>query len=137
MNSRPRSALTLALLGLITVIVTACGTGSSYLTPSASTTTMMAGWEQRLSLEWTTEPDGSNTRRVTGYIYNGYGESVLRVRVLAQALDQSGTVVGQRIEWVPDGVSGFERRYFIVPHLPVADRYRVTIWDYTGKQRGQ
>jgi hypothetical protein len=94
----------------------------------------MAGWEQHFTLEWTPEPEGSNARRVTGYIYNRHGEAAVGVRVLAQAVDGSGAVIGQRIEFVPQGVGGFGRKYFIVPHLPIADTYRVTIWDYTWLQ---
>jgi hypothetical protein len=94
----------------------------------------MAGWEQHFTMEWTTEPEGTNARRITGYIYNLHGESAVSVRVLAQALDGSGAVIGQRIEWVPQGVGGFGRKYFIVPHLPIANTYRVTIWDYTWLQ---
>jgi hypothetical protein len=119
---------------LIASIVTACGSTSSYLTPSESTTTLMAGWEQHFTLEWTPEPEEGNARRITGYLYNRHGEAAVSVRVLAQALNQSGAVVGQRIEWVPEGVTGFGRSYFIVPHLPIADTYRVTVWDYTWQQ---
>ena len=34
-------------------------------------------------------------------------------------------MVGQRIAFVPGGVSGFGRAYFEVPNLPAADHYRV------------
>jgi len=40
-------------------------------------------------------------------------------------------VLGERIEWIPGGVSGFGRAYFEIPHLPAADRYLVTVWDYS------
>ena len=131
---RPQSLLALARVGLIASIVTGCGSTSSYLTPSGSTTTLMAGWEQHFTLEWTAEPEAENARRITGYIYNGHGEAAVSVRLLAQALSQSGEVIGQRIEWVPEGVTGFGRSYFIIPHLPVAATYRVTVWDYTWQQ---
>jgi hypothetical protein len=134
MTARLKSFLALARFGLIAVSVTACGTASGYLTPSGSTTTLMYGWEQHFSLEWTPEPEGNNARQISGYIYNRHGEAAVSVRVLAQGLDQSGAVVGQRIEWVPEGVTGFGRTYFIVPHLPIADTYRVSIWDYTWQQ---
>jgi hypothetical protein len=127
--------LVLVRVGLIAGIVTGCGMGSSYLTPSESTTTLMAGWEQHFTLEWTPEPEGGNARRITGYIYNRRGDGAVSVRVLAQASDGSGAVIGQRIEWVPEGVDGFGRTYFIVTHLPIADTYRVTIWDYNSKQK--
>ena len=94
----------------------------------------MWGWERHFSLEWTVESEKGGGRRVTGYVTNHHGEFALSVRLLAQALDQSGAVVGQRIEWIPSGVTGFSRAYFEVPRLPAADTYRVTVWAYTWLQ---
>jgi hypothetical protein len=130
----PRSILAVAQLGLIAVAPTACGTTSSYLTPSGSTTTLMAGWEYRFKIEWAVELEQGGARRLRGYVSSQHGGFSDHVRLLAQALDPTGTVVGQRIEWVPRGVGGFGRRYFEVPHLPPADHYRVTVWDYTFHQ---
>jgi hypothetical protein len=116
------------------VAVTACTTASSYLTPSASTTTLMAGWDRWFRLEWSVEREADGTNRVTGYITNQYGDAAESVRVLAQALDAPGAVVGQRIVWVPGSLTGFSRRYFEVPRLPVADHYQVSVWDYSFRQ---
>lgn len=71
---------------------------------------------------------------VSGYLYNHHGESALNVRLLAQALDRAGAVIGQRIEVVPGGVNGFGRAYFTVAQVPAADKYSVTVWDYTWLQ---
>jgi hypothetical protein len=117
-------------LGLVVVTTAACGTASSYLTPSGSTTTLMAGWERRFMIDWTVEPEQSDARRLRGYVHNQHGDSAEQVRVLAQALDASGAVIGQRITWVPGAIGGFGRAYFEVPHLPPADHYRLTVWDY-------
>jgi hypothetical protein len=94
----------------------------------------MWGWERHFSLEWTVQPEKGGGRRLSGYVYNHHGEFALSVRLLAQALDPAGAVVGQRIEWVPQGVGGFGRTYFEVPHLPPSDNYRVTVWEYTWLQ---
>ena len=118
-------------LGLIAVVTAACGTTSHSLTPSSSVTTLMAGWEHRFTLDWTVEPELGGARRLRGYVYNQYGGRAESVRLLGQAFDPSGVVLGQRIEWVPGGVGGFGRAYFEVPYLPPADKYRVTVWDYT------
>jgi len=123
--------LTVARLGLIAVVMTACGTVSSHLTPSTSTTTLMVGWERHFALEWTVEPEHEGARRLRGYVNSQYGEFATTVRLLAQALDPSGAVVDQRIVWVPGGVSGFGRAYFEIRHLPAADHYRVSVWDYS------
>jgi hypothetical protein len=117
-------------LALITVLATACATGS-YVTSSGSTTTLMAGWERHFALEWTVEVEQDGTRRLRGYVQNQHGEAVEQVRVLARALDAPGAVVGQRINWVPGTVGGFGRAYFEVPNLPPADSYMLTVWDYT------
>src|SRR5437899_8454676 len=130
MTATPRAILAVARLAVITVAMTACGTASSYLTPSTSTTTLMAGWDRWFKLEWSVERERGGTSRITGYVTSQHGEGADAVRVLAQALDASGAVVGQQIAWVPRGVSGFPHRYFEVPRLPFANHYQVCGWYY-------
>jgi len=133
MTARPKSFLALARLILIAVTVTACGTASGYLTPSGSTTTttLMAGWERHFVIDWTVEPEQGGARRIRGYVTSLHGEAAEPVRLLAQALDSSGAVVGQRIGWIPGGVNGFQRAYFEIAPLPSAAQYRVSVWDYS------
>jgi len=104
------------------------------VTPSASTTTLTAGWERHFTLEWTVEPDRGGARRLAGYVTSQHGAQAEPVRLLAQALDASDAVVGQRLGFVPGGVGGFQRAYFEFADLPSADRYRVSVWDYTLQQ---
>ena len=124
----------IAQLGLIAVAVTACGTTASYLTPSGSTTTLMAGWERHFTLDWTMKPEAGDTRQLEGHIFNQHGEYAVDVSLLAHALDGAGGIVGHRIAWVAGGVAGFGRSFFIIQHLPPADHYRVTVWTYTFHQ---
>jgi len=128
----PRVRLVL-LAGLIVAMLTACATNGDR-PPLTSATTLTAGWEQHFTLEWAPAPGQGGARRVTGYVYNRHGEYAMHLRLLAQALDTGGAVVGQRIAFVPGGVSGFGRAYFEVPNLPAADHYRVSVWDYTWHQ---
>jgi hypothetical protein len=123
-------------LGLIAVVTAACGTTSRSLTPSASITTLMAGWERHFTLEWTIESEPGGGRALRCYVYNGHGDPVKEVRLLALAFDPSGAVVGQSIVWVPAGIGGFGRAYFEVSHLPLADTYKVSVWAYTFSGRG-
>ena len=119
---------------LITAIVTmteACAGTGAEPPLSMTATTLMYGWEHHFSIEWTAAQQGPNARKVSGYVYNQHGEAATHLRVLAQAIDSGGVVVGQRIAYVLGGVGGFGRAYFEVPNLPVADSYRVSIWDYT------
>ena len=122
------------LVSLIAAVSTACaGTGAQPpLTMTA--TTLMAGWEQHFTLEWAADQAQNGTRRVNGYVYNRHGEYALDLRLLAQALDPSGAVIGQRIAWVLGGVGGSGRAYFEVPNMPPANSYRVSVWDYTWAQ---
>jgi hypothetical protein len=135
MNSNARSILSAALLGLAALGSSACGSAmSAAITPSESTTTLMQGWEHWFKLEWSNERELDGEARIRGYITNEYGEAAEPLRLLGQALDKSGAVVGQRIAWVPEGVGGYERAYFEIRHLPAADHYRVSVWDYSRLQ---
>jgi hypothetical protein len=118
------------LIGLIVAMDAACAATGATPPPNAPTT-LMAGWEHHFRIDWTAAEQSSHTRQVSGYVYNQNGEFATSLRVLAQAIDTTGTVVGQRIAYVPGGVGGFGRAYFVVPNLPVADNYRVSVWDYT------
>jgi hypothetical protein len=123
-----RSAL---LISLVVTTAGACVSSGATPPPGTGYNTLMSGWEHHFSIDWTAADQSANTRKVSGYVYNQNGEFATSLRVLAQAVDATGTVVGQRIAYVPGGVGGFGRAYFIVPDLPVADNYRVSVWDYT------
>jgi hypothetical protein len=114
----------LVLLPLAAGCTTAAG-----LTPSASVTTAVQGWENWLTLDWTAQAQPAG-QEITGYIYSHRGMQIVDVRLLAQGLDGSGAVVGQRIAWVPGGVPGLQRTYFRIPAMPPAERYRVTVWAF-------
>ena len=131
------ASMRLALLMSVIAVATGACVGTATAPPlSMTATTLMSGWEQHFSIEWAASQGRGGTHRVTGYIYNRHGEYALDVRVLAQAMDQSGTVIGQRIAFVPGGVGGLAGAYFEVPNLPVASTYRVSVWDYSWAQSG-
>ncbi len=120
------------LIGLIVTMAAACaGTGAAPPPSATRYNTLMSGWEHHFKIDWTAAEQGPNARQVSGYVYNQNGEFATSLRVLAQAVDSTGNVVGQRIGYVPGGVGGFGRAYFVVSNLPVADSYRVSVWDYT------
>jgi hypothetical protein len=120
------------LIGLIVTTAAACaGTGVAPPPSATPYNTLMSGWEHHFKIDWTAAEQGPNARQVSGYVYNQNGEFATSLRVLAQAVDSTGAVVGQRIGYVPGGVGGFGRAYFVVSNLPVAASYRVSVWDYT------
>ena len=119
------------LIGLIATMSAACAQLDAALPLSMTATTLTAGWERHFSFEWAAAEQGQSSRKVAGYVYNHNGEYAITLRVLAQAVDAGGAVVGQRIAYVPGGVGGFGRAYFEVPNLPVTPSYRLSVWDYT------
>lgn len=119
------------LIGLMATMSAACADMGAVPPLSMTATTLTAGWERHFSIEWAAAEQGQGSRKVAGYVYNNYGEYAVTLRVLAQAVDSAGAVVGQRIAYVPGGVGGFGRAYFEVPNLPAASSYRLSVWDYT------
>src|SRR5262245_52658479 len=122
------------LIGLVALLSAACAETTTTLPLSMTTTTLTAGWEQHFRFEWAAADQGQTSKKVSGYVYSRNGEYAIDLRVLVQAVDSGGTVVGQRIAFVPGGVGGFGRAYFEVPNLPATASYRVSVWDYTWLQ---
>ncbi len=116
-----------AVLALMPLAAACTATGG--LVPSASMTTAMIGWERWLRLDWTAQA-GPAGQQIDGYIYSTYGAAIYEVRLLAQAFDAGGTVVAQKIEWVPGTVPGLQRAYFRISGLPPAARYGVSVWTF-------
>src|SRR5262249_2022629 len=135
MNRTTQSIVSAALLGLAALGTSACASmNSPAITPSATTTTLMQGWDHWFKLEWSTDLEPAGGTPIRGYTTNEVGGAAEPLRLLGQALDASGALVGQRIVWVPEGVGGYERAYFEIGHLPAADHYRVSVWDYSRSQ---
>ena len=97
--------------------------------------TLQVGSEQRFRLDWTATPGRDGAPRVAGYVYNTANYPVERARVLIDAFDGAGTLVGQRLVWLPGVLPTGDRTYFEVP-APGADHYQVTLWDYNVAPRG-
>jgi hypothetical protein len=123
MNLRMRMLAVVALM-------LAAGCATVETTPSATVTTLMPDAERWFKLNWDVRPEGGGSRRLSGYVENVYGEAAGKVQLLGQALDASGGVVGQRLQWVHGAIPGFGRVYYEIPGMPPADHYRVTVWAY-------
>ena len=129
-----RSRMTrLVLLGLAVIAFAACETGGVGLAPSASLTTTTPGvTDYRFKVTWSVLPEQTaDQKALEGHVENvagGWGAN--NVRLLAQSLDSSGTLVGQRLEWLGGSLPPGSRTYFKIRRVPVADQYRVTVWSY-------
>ena len=124
-----RRASAATILLVLIPFAAGCTGAASGLTPSATVTTAIQGWERWLRLDWTAEARPSG-QEIDGYVYSIHGSPISDVQLLAQGLDGTGTVVAQKIEWVPGLVPGLHRAYFRISGLPQADRYRVSVWAF-------
>jgi hypothetical protein len=131
MATRVRIIVTSIKFSLFVAVVSACAPIGNPLTQPTEYDTLVPGWESKFSIEWNTQPEAGGTSLLYGHITSHYGGYASPVRVLGMAVDSSGKVIGQRIEWVPGGVPGFADAYFEIGHLPATPSYRVTVWDYT------
>lgn len=119
------------VVAAMALMLFAVGCATPETTPSATVTTLMPDSERWFRINWDVTPErGGETRRLSGYVENTYGEPAGRVQLLAQALSSTGGVVGQRLEWVHGVIPGFGRVYYQIGGMPVADHYRVTVWAY-------
>jgi hypothetical protein len=117
-------------LGLVLLATTGCETGG--LSPSASVTTTLPGvTESRFKLDWSTTPDIQNQQAIEGHVENVSGWTAVNVQFLVLALDSSGQVVAQRLEWLGGPLPAGGRAFFKIRRLPAADRYRVSIWSHS------
>lgn len=120
---------------LFVVLVAAAAAGCATMQTDTTTTAaghelqpLMAGWERHFSVTWdTTQRRGRPT--VEGYVANRSPYRVGNLRVLVDAMDDTGRIVGQRVSWVLGELGGDSRLYFDVP-VPSAARYRVRVFSY-------
>ena len=126
MTKRRWLALTFALA--LFPLAAGCATTSA-MTPSATVTTAIQGWEQWFRLDWAAAPQASG-HAIEGYVYNEYGAAAMNVQILAQGLDANGAVVNQKIAWVHGAVPPKNRSHFKVAGLSPAPRYRVSVWAF-------
>lgn len=90
-----------------------------------------------LRVEWTGSPDRRGRPVVSGYVYNQRaGSYAENVRLLVEALDASGQVVGSTTGYVLGQVPPSNRAYFEVKAPPAAAGYRVGIQSFVWRAYG-
>ena len=130
MKTARKSMVTWLGLGAICLLASTYASASNPLTSPTEFDSLVPGWQSKFSLDWKVQPSKDGTNIVYGQIHSYYGQFASHFRVLGMAVDASGKVIGQRIEWVPGGVPGFTQVYFEIDKLAPAASYRVTVWDY-------
>ena len=66
-------------------------------------------------VEWTASPGAAGRARITGYVYNDYGDSAIHVALRIREIDASGNDVGSMVAPIGETVPGHGRTYFDVP----------------------
>ena len=95
------------------------------------------GWERWFKLDWeAAERKGHPV--VQGYLYNASPKTIGEVQLLVDALDANGSVLAQKVNWVPGSqMEPFSRRYFVAdaPLVDIAPQqpasYRVSVYSYS------
>src|SRR5262249_24972684 len=128
-----RMARAIAMVLMLAAAGTACTTTGT--APSLTVTTLMPDSGRAFKLGWGAAPQkNGGPPPLCRSVGNTNGGAASRVQLLAQALDTSGALVGQKVSWVPGVVPGFGRTYFEIPDMPKAETYRVTVWSYERMQ---
>jgi hypothetical protein len=90
-----------------------------------------------LRVEWTGSEDRRGRPVVSGYVYNQRaGSYAVSVRLLVEALDGSGQVVGSSTGYILGDVPPSNRSYFELKAPAKAASYRVTIASYAWRAYG-
>jgi len=82
--------------------------------------------ERLFHVEWTAREGRSGMSRITGYVYNDYGQAAEDIELLITGLDSAGQPVNTAIEHVSDTVPARGRGYFDV-QIPKSSSYRVDV----------
>jgi len=82
--------------------------------------------DQFFHVEWTATASRPGQSRITGYVYNDYGQPAVNVRLQISGLDATGRDVDNMTWPVGDTVPGNGRAYFDV-RVPDSRSYRVSV----------
>lgn len=118
---------TLVLVPVLVVVLAA-------VTLAAPLEPLVLGWEQFFRLDWSAGERGGRPV-VYGHVVNEWGMPARAVRLLVDALDPSGRVVGQNVTWVPGVLTPGTTAYFETPAPPAAS-YRVSVFAFDWIQTG-
>jgi hypothetical protein len=88
--------------------------------------------DQYFHLDWSVTPGRAGMSRITGYVYNDYGEAAQDIELKITGLDTTGQPVATVFKNVSDTVPARGREYFDV-QIPSSQSYKVDVeaFDFT------
>jgi hypothetical protein len=107
---------------LAVLVLTGCATGSA-LEPH------IRGWEQFFRLDWTAAERSGETV-LEGYLSSDSPGGFTGIGLLIESLDAAGTVLVQRVVWLPGELTPFSRTHFSAPAPLRAPHYRVRVFTF-------
>jgi hypothetical protein len=85
--------------------------------------------DQFFHIEWTADVGRPGVSRLTGYVYNDYGEAAQGVQLQITAVDPAGRPVGSVIQRIGDTVPARGRSYFDF-QVPVSSSYQLSVMSF-------
>lgn len=85
--------------------------------------------DQFFRVEWTVSPGRDGNSRLTGYVYNQYGETAENVQLRISEVDTSGRVASSVTRPVFGTVPAEDRAYFDV-QVPTSPSYQVAVQSF-------
>jgi len=80
-------------------------------------------------VEWTADPGAAGRARISGYVYNDYGDAAVDVALRIHEIDASGQDVASVVAPVGETVPARGRAYFDVA-VPDSRSYRVDVMSF-------
>ena len=77
-------------------------------------------------MDWNVSPGGPGKSRITGYLYNDYGEAAQSVELKITQLDTAGQPVAAVFQNVNDTIPARGREYFDI-QVPASPAYKVDV----------
>jgi hypothetical protein len=129
--NRKGSLITGVALAVLGIGLTAAVPGVGVETASAQDQAHQTLADLVFRVDFTAEPDGHGTTRITGYVYNDHGRAADQVRLRITELDASGVTLASYVEPVVETVPALGRAFFDIKVPDEGIVYRVTVesWD--------
>src|SRR5262249_52901887 len=116
-----RVALTLVLSA---TLITALALGGQAAAQGGPETALAA---EHFRVDGRVKEDHDGHAKISGYLYNDYGEAADQIRLRITELDASGHTVATYVEPISDTLPGFDRTYFYVKVPGHASSYQVAV----------
>jgi hypothetical protein len=136
MNRKGSLVTRVVLAVMLGMGLTAAVPGVGVETASAQDRAQGTPTDQRFRVDFTAEPDGHGTTRITGYVYNADSGAADHVRLRITELDASGVSLASYVEPVLQTVPALGRAYFDIKIPDEGMSYGVAVESWNTVEEG-